>query len=50
MGKLSVQTGKSEEQANKNAKLVFVHSEIHTYSLTVCVLTAQFCTEQGEEL
>ena len=50
MDKLPVQTGENEEQANKIAELVYVFSEIHTYSFTVCVLAGQFFTEQGEEL
>jgi hypothetical protein len=29
---------------------VYVFSEIHTYSLTLCVLAGQFFTEQAEEL
>jgi hypothetical protein len=50
MDKLPVQTGENEEQAIKNAELVYVFSEIHTYSLTLCVLAGQFFTEQAEEL
>ena len=50
MDKLPVQTGENEEQANKIAELVYVFSEIHTYSFTLCVLAGQFFTEQGEEL
>jgi hypothetical protein len=50
MDKRPVQTGKNEKQAYKHTELVFVHSEIHTYSLTLCVLAAPFFTEQGEVL
>jgi hypothetical protein len=50
MDKLPVQTGENEEQANKNAELVYVFSKIHTYSFTVCVLAGQFFTEKDEEL
>jgi hypothetical protein len=48
--KLPVLTGKSDEQGNKSAELVFVYFAIYTYSLAVCVLTAHFFTEQGGEL